>query len=153
MKILIHQKLQKNDLLNNGNDNADSHLDIRAVNDVLADNVVVHNPVLSEEKLKIIDLFEPIFKSNYETIKIKTLDNRVHMTDFNKVILNDVLLAINTVANRHLQNIDDVTFWEINVTLYTVALSVKQYANNLKQIKCEPSRKISTPGWIKQLEH
>ena len=87
MKILIHQKLQKNDLLNNGNDNADSHLDNIAVNDVLADNnVVVDNPVLSEEKLKIIDLFEPIFKSNYETIKIKTLDNRVHMTDFNKAI-------------------------------------------------------------------
>ena len=154
MKILIHQKLQKNDLLNNGNDNADSHLDNIAVNDVLADNnVVVDNPVLSEEKLKIIDLFEPIFKSNYETIKIKTLDNRVHMTDFSKAILNDVLLAINTVANRHLQNTDDVTFWEINVTLYTEALSVKQYTNNLKQIKREPSRKISAPGWIKQLEH
>ena len=154
MKILIHQKLQKNDLLNNGNDNADSHLDNIAVNEVLAvNNVIVDNPVLSEEKLKIIDLFEPIFKSNYETIKIKTLDNRVHMTDFNKAILNDVLLAINTVANGHLQNIDDITFWEINVTLYTVALSVKRYTNNLKQIKREPSRKISAPGWIKQLEH
>ena len=57
------------------------------------------NPVLSEEQLKIIDLLEPIFKSNYETIKVKHLDNRVHTTDVNKAISNDVLLAINTVAN------------------------------------------------------
>ena len=97
------------------------------VNGVLTDNnVVVDNPVLSEEQLKIIGLLEPIFKSNYETIKVKNLDNRVHTTDVNKAISNDVLLAINTVANRHLQNIDDVTFWELNVTLYTAAVSVKQ---------------------------
>ena len=140
-------KITENDLLNNGNNNADNRLDNIAVNNVLTDNnVIVDNPVLSKEQLTI-------FKSNYETIKVKNLDNRVHTTDINKAISNDVLLPINTVANRHLQNIDDVTFWEINVTLYTVALSVKQYANNLKQIKCEPSRKISTPGWIKQLEH
>ena len=62
-------------------------------------NVVVDNPVLSEEQLKIIDSLEPIFKSNYETIKVKSLDNRVHTTDVNKAISNDVLLAINTVAN------------------------------------------------------
>ena len=49
--------------------------------------------------MKIIDLLEPIFKSNYETIKAKNLDNRVHTTDVNKAISNDVLLAINTVAN------------------------------------------------------
>ena len=70
--------------------------------------------------MKIIDLREPIFKSNYETIKAKNLDNRVHTTDVNKAISNDVLLAINTAANRHLQNINDITFWEIKVTLYVV---------------------------------
>ena len=111
------------------------------------------NPVLSEEQLKIIDLLEPIFKSNYETIKVKHLDNRVHTTDVNKAISNDVLLAINTVAKRQLQNIDDVTFWEINVTLYAAAVSAKQYTNDLKQIEREPIRKNSAPGWIKQLEH
>ena len=70
--------------------------------------------------MKIIDLLESIFKSNYETIKAKNLDNRVHTTDVNKAISNDVLLAINTAANRHLQNINDITFWEIKVTLYVV---------------------------------
>ena len=139
-------KITENDLLNNGNNNADNCLDNIGVNDVLTDNnVVVDNPVLSEEQLKIIDLLEPIFKSNYETIKVKNLDDRVHTTDVNKAILNDVLLAINTVANRHLQNIDDVTFWEINVTLYAAAVSVKQYSNDFKQIEREPIRKNSDP--------
>ena len=147
-------KITENDLLNNGNNNADNRLDNIAVNDVLThNNVVVDNPVLSEEQLKIIDLLEPIFKSNYETIKVKSLDNRVHTTDVNKAISNDVLLAINTVAKRQLQNIDDVTFWEINVTLYAAAVSAKQYTNDLKQIEREPIRKNSAPGWIKQLEH
>ena len=81
-------------------------------------------------------------------MKVKNLDNRVHTTDVNKAMFSDVLLAINTVVNRHLQNIDDVTFWEINVTLYTVAITVKQYTNDLKQIEREPIRKNSAPSDI-----
>ena len=43
-------KITENDLLNNGNNNADNRLVNIAVNDVSADNnVVVDNPVLSEE--------------------------------------------------------------------------------------------------------
>ena len=84
-------KITENDLLNNGNNNADNRLDNIAVNDVLTDNnVVFDNPVLLVEQLKIIDLLEPIFKSNYEIIKVKNLDNRVHTTDVNKTISNDV---------------------------------------------------------------
>ena len=147
-------KITKNDLLNSGNNNADNRFHNITVNDVLTDdNVVVDNPVLLEEELRIIDLLEPIFKSNYETIKVKNLDKRVHTTDVNKAISNDVLLAINTVANRHLQNIYGVTFWEINLTLYAAAVSVKQCTNNLKQTEREPIRKNSSAGWIKQLEH
>ena len=147
-------KITGNDLLNNGNNNADNRIDDIAVNDVLTDNnVVVDNPVLSEEELKRIDLLEPIFKSNYETMKVKNLDNRLYTTDVNEAISTNVLLAINNIANRHLQNIDDVTFWEINVTSYAAAISVKQYTNDLKQIEREPIRKNSAPGWIKQLEH
>ena len=139
--------IRENDLLNNGNNNADNRLDNIAVNNVLTDNnVIVDNPVLSKEQLTI-------FKSNYETIKVKNLDNRVHTTDVNKAISNDVLLAINTVANRHLQSIDGVTFWEINVTLYAAVASVKQYNNDLKQIERKPIGKNSAPCWIKQLEH
>ena len=147
-------KIKENDLLNNGNNNADNRLDNIAENDVLTGNkVVVDNPVLSEKQLKKIDLLEPIFKSNYETIKVKNLDNRVDTTDVNKAISNDVLLDINTVANRHLQSIDGVTFWEINVTLYAAVASVKQYTNDLKQIERKPIGKNSAPCWIKQLEH
>ena len=43
-------EITENDLLNNGNNNADNRLVNIAVNDVSADNnVVVDNPVLSEE--------------------------------------------------------------------------------------------------------
>ena len=143
-------KITENNLLNNGNNNGDNRLDNRTVNDSFNDNnVVVDNPVLSEEQLRIIDLLEPIFKSNYETIKVKNLDNRVHTTDVNKAISNDVLLAINTVANRHPQNIDDVTFWEINITLHTAAV----YTNDLEHIERKPISKNSAPSSIKQLEH
>ena len=56
-------KMTENDLLNNWNNNADNRLHSIAVYDVLTNNVV-DNPVLSKEQLKIIDLLEPIFKSN-----------------------------------------------------------------------------------------
>ena len=142
-------KITENNLLNNGNNNGDNRFDNRAVNDSLNNNnVVVDNPILSEEQLRIINLVEPIFKFNYETIKVQNLDIRVHTTDVDKAMSSDVLLALNTVANRHLQNIDDVTFWEINVTLYTAAVSVKQYTNDVKQIEREPIRKNLALGDI-----
>ena len=76
-------KITENDLLNNGNNNADNRLDNIAVNDVLTDNnVVFDNPVLLVEQLKIIDLLEPIFKSNYEKTKLKTLT-----TEFMRLML------------------------------------------------------------------
>ena len=53
---------------------------------------------------------------------------------------------------KDLQNIDDVTFWEINVTFYAAVVSVKQYTNDLKQIERERIRKNSARGWIKQVE-
>ena len=147
-------EITENYLLNNGNNNADNCLDNIAVNDVSTDNnVVVDNPVLSEEQLKIVDLRDPFFKSNYEIIKVKNFDDRVHTTDVNKAISNGVLLAINTIANRHLLNISDLKFWEVNVTLYAAAVLAKQYTANLKQIEHKPIRKNSAPGWIKQLEH
>ena len=34
-----------------------------------------------------------------------------------------------------------------------MAVSVKQYTNELKQLECKTIRKNSAPGWIKQLEH
>ena len=50
-------EITKNDLLNNGNNNADNRLDNIAINDVSIDNnVVVDKPVLLEKQLKIIDL-------------------------------------------------------------------------------------------------
>ena len=51
-------KITENDLLDYGNNNADNHLDSIAINDVLNNNVVVDNPVLSEEQLKIINLLD-----------------------------------------------------------------------------------------------
>ena len=83
-------KIIENDLLNTGNNNADNCLDSIVVNVLTNNNVVVDNPVLSEEQLKMIDLIEPIFKSNYETIKVKNFDIRVHTIDVNKAISNDV---------------------------------------------------------------
>ena len=80
-------KITEKDLLNNGNNNGENGLDNIAVNNSLSDNnVVVDNSVLSKKQLKIIDLLQPIFKSNYGKKKVKNLDNRVHTTDVNKAI-------------------------------------------------------------------
>ena len=84
------------------------------------------------EKLKLW------FNKNFETFKLQAIEQRVYKTKLDKKIPTDYLKAINTVAREHLANVDNITFWEINVNIYTTGVTIKQDLNDLKEInrKC-----------------
>ena len=64
----------------------------------------------------------------------------------------DYLKAANTLAKEHLNNLNDVTFWDLDVCIYTTAITVKQQLNDLKEININPTKRNTTPKWINHLE-
>ena len=81
------------------------------------------------EKLKLW------FNKNFETFKLQTIEQRVYTTKINKKIPTDYLKAINIVAREHLGNINNITFWDINVSIYTTAVTIKHSLNDFKEIQ------------------
>ena len=58
----------------------------------------------------------------------------MYTSKINKKIPTDYLKAIKTLAREHLANIDNITFWDINVSIYTTVVTIKQDQNDLKEI-------------------
>ena len=70
----------------------------------------------------------------------------------NKKISNDYLKAINAVAREYLANIDNITFWDINVSMYTTAITIKQDLNDLKEINRNINAYNTSPRWMIKFE-
>ena len=67
----------------------------------------------------------------------------------NKKIPTDYLKAINTVAREHLANTDNITFWDINDSIYSTAVTRKQDLNDLKEINRNINAyNILHDGWL-----
>ena len=98
------------------------------------------------EKLK------PSFNKNFENFKLQTIEQRVYTTKINKKIPTDYLKAINTVAREYLANIDNITFWDINVSIYTTAVTIKQDLNDLKEINRNINAYNTSPRWMIKFE-
>ena len=82
----------------------------------------------------ITEKLKPWVNSNFETFKLQTIEERVYTTKINEKIPTDYFKAINTVARKYLTSIDNITFWDINVSIYTAAVTIKQELNDLKEI-------------------
>ena len=93
---------------------------------------------MNDEQLQLAEKLKLWFNKNFETFKLQTIEQRVYTTKLNKKIPTDYLTAINTVAREHLANVDNITFWDINVNIYTTGVTIKQDLNDLKEInrKC-----------------
>ena len=72
------------------------------------------------------------FNNNFETFKLKTIEERVYTTKINKKIPTDYLKSINAVASDYLTN---KMFWDINVSIYTTVFTTEQELNDLKEIE------------------
>ena len=105
----------------NGNNyrNIDPNENI-APEEAIAENIPNEN--LNDEQLQLVEKLKPSFNKNF---KLKTIEQGVYTTKINKKIPTDYLKVINTVAREHLANIDNITFWDINVSICTTAVTIK----------------------------
>ena len=77
---------------------------------------------MNDKQLQLMEKLKPSFNKNFENFKLQTIKQRVYTTKINKKIPTDYLKAINTVAREYLANIDNNTFWDINVSVTQLLL-------------------------------
>ena len=102
--------------------------------------------------IQLVEKLKPSFNKNFENFKLKTIEQRVYTTKIDKKIPTDYLKAINTVAREHLANIDNITLCDINVSIYTTAVTIKQDLNDLKEINRNINAYNTSPRWIIKFE-
>ena len=112
----------------------------------------IPNENLNDEQLQLVEKLKPSFNKNFETFKLQTIEQRVYTTKIDKKIQTDYLKAINTVAREHLANIGNITFWDINVSIYTTAVTIKQDLNDLKEINRNINAYNTSPRWMIKFE-
>ena len=74
---------------------------------------------------------------NIITINNEKLIERRFDTRLNRKIINNVVLAVDKIPKDYITSLNNPTLWDINVAIYTVAITAKQYNNDLKKIPAE----------------
>ena len=80
---------------------------------------------LIKEKLNMI------FKRNYQNYVIKEIEQRTIPTKLNKKIDKDIIKVANEIIENHLYSSETISTWEINCTIYCIAISCKEINNDL----------------------
>ena len=84
-----------------------------------------------------------IFKRNYDNYIHKSLSDRTIDTATNKKINKNLLNTANDVMRNHLNNIENVTLWEINCAIYGTALTCKELNNDVRTSEREKMDRLS----------
>ena len=95
---------------------------------------------------------KPLFERNYETINRQSINERTFSTKIIKHPSDDVLKVIDRLAKRKLSQIENPNYLDINVLLYTAAVTTKEYLNDLSKRYTEKTPKAKMPQWITNIE-
>ena len=95
---------------------------------------------------------KPLFECNYETINRQPINERTFSTKIIKHTSDDVLKVTDRLAKRELSQIENLNYLDINVLLYTVAVTTKDYLNNLSKRYTKKPPKGKMSQWITNIE-
>ena len=95
---------------------------------------------------------KPLFEHNYETIKRQSVNERTFTTKIIKHPSDDILKVIDRLAKRKLSLIENPNYLDINVLLYTAAVTTKEYLNDLIKKYTEKTPKAKIIQWITNIE-
>ena len=95
---------------------------------------------------------KPILERNYVTINRQPINERTFYTKIMKHPSDDVLKVIDQLAKWMLSQIEKLNYLDINVLLYTAAVTTKEYLNDLNKKYTKKSPKAKVPQWITNIE-
>ena len=116
-------------------------------------NIQYHSEttVNSSETDTFIEELKGLFKDNITAVNNKKLIERRFDTRLNRKINNNIILVLDKIAKDYITSLNSPTLWDINVAIYTVAVTAKQYNNDLKESPAEKTKLRQQPGWITEL--
>ena len=89
----------------------------------------------------------------HERVKEKSLDERTTTTNINKNIDKTLYTTVDIIAKEHLESLELIDYWVLNVSVYTAAYTIKQYVGVLKTTALTQNKITETPKWIKNIEN
>ena len=93
------------------------------------------------------------FITNDNTSKEKSLDERTTATNINKNIDKTLYVTIDIIVKDHLESLELIDYWVLNVSVFTAAYRIKQYVGELKTTAPTQNKMKETPKWIKIFEN
>ena len=138
--------VETNNAENNYSNTQEEHIEPSVNNDINSKQL----RELDEHKNLMIE-FKKSFTTNYDIIKHQSLDDRVS-TNINRKVSDVVLLAIDDVMKEHLKKINQIDYWEINVAIYTAAITVKHHLGDVIQETTTRHALKGPPKWLQNLE-
>ena len=130
------------------NNNETQKIDEPTINDIMDQQQTIELPnEYVNDPIK--ESLATIFKRNYDNYIHKSRSDRTIDTTTNKKINKNLLNTPNDVIRNHLNNIENVTLWEINCAIYCIALTCKELNND---VRTSEKRKNGPPKWITSIE-
>ena len=111
-----------------------------------------HLEPLTITQQECFQTMKPLFEPNYETINRQSITERTFSTKIIKHPSDDVLKVIDRLAKRKLSQIENPNYLDINVLLYTAAVTTKKYLNDVSKRYTEKTPKAKMPQWITNIE-
>ena len=114
---------------------------------------VQHVTALSTTQEELLEVLRPIFERNYETIKKQSIEERVYSTNCSKTLSDDVIKVIDFTSMNKLNELLKPNFFDINVLIYTTAVTANEHKGDLKENANQRSKTYNHPKWIISIEN
>ena len=136
------------------------------VNDEVVDEVncpvnTVKDQATNETRLQHVtplsttqgEVLHPIFECNYEIIKKQSIEERVYPANCSKTLSDDTIKVIDFISINKLNEVIKPNFFDINVLLYTAAVTANEHMGDLKEKANQRPKTYNPPKWITNIEN
>ena len=105
----------------------------------------------SPEYQLLKDKLKPIFLETTDILHNKNIDERTYLTRVNTKINDTLLKCVDDLSKEYLTSLDSPNYWDINVCLYSAAVTCVREMNELRELNLT-NNKPKFPRWLTQLE-
>ena len=94
---------------------------------------------------------KPIVLQTIDILHNKNIDQRTYLTRVNTKINDNLLKCVDDLNKEYLTSLDSPNYWDINVCLYSAAITCLREMNQLRELNLT-NDKPKFPRWLTQLE-
>ena len=97
------------------------------------------------------DKLKPIFLETIDILHNTNNDERTYLTRVNTKTTDTLLKCVDDLSKEYLTSLDSPNYWDINVCLYSAAVTCLREMNQLRELNLT-NNKPKFPRWLTQLE-